>query len=172
MQKVDAVIAENPDKSLDELLAARMINADQKAQAEKKPALKASLSQLEEQLEQFKKFEGESNKRLAAEKASLEASHKEELSKAIESARSETKAEAAKENRSKLLSLSRFLRTAAAKRQEGDETSEENRAFEGALLLIYGGDASAVDAMEKLIEGVEDIVPTVEGQPSNFTCKC
>lgn len=166
------MIAENPGKSLDELLAARMINVDQKVQAEKKPALKASLSQLEEQLEQLKKFEDESNKKFAEEKASLEASHNEELSKAIESTRSEAKAEAAKENRSKLLSLSRFLRTAAAKRQEGDDSAEENRAFEGALLLIYGGDVSAVDAMEKLIEGVEDIVPTVEGQPSNFTCKC
>ena len=170
-QKVDSIIAENPDKTLDELLASRKINADQKVQAEKKPALKANLDQLEEQLEHYKKFDEDYQKKFAAEKTSLEAAHLEELENIKNSANLEAKAEVQKTTREKLLALSRFLRAAAAKRQDGDETAEENRAFEGALLLIYGGDSSAVEAMEKLIEGSEDLVPTVEGQASNFTCK-
>ena len=67
--------------------------------------------------------------------------------------------------------LSKFLRAAAAKRQGGDENSGENRAFEGALLLVYGGEVSAVVAMESLIAGSEEIVPTVDGAPSGFTCE-
>lgn len=67
--------------------------------------------------------------------------------------------------------LSKFLRAAAAKRQGGDENSAENRAFEGALLLVYGGEAGAVVAMEKLISGSDEKVPTVDQEPSEFTCK-
>ena len=85
--------------------------------------------------------------------------------------RGEAKEAADKLLEGKLLTLSRFLRAAAAKRSDGEDTAEENLAFEGALLLIYGGDNSAVQAMLKLIDGSEDIVPAVEGQPSNFTCK-
>ena len=76
-----------------------------------------------------------------------------------------------KEGKENLLVLSKFLRAAAAKRQGGDETSPENRAFEGALLLVYGGEASAVIAMESLISGSEEKVPTVESTPSEFSCK-
>ena len=83
----------------------------------------------------------------------------------------EAKIEAAKEEKEKFLLLSKFLRAAASKRQDGDEAAAENRAFEGALLLVYGGDASAVAAMEKLITGSEEKVPTVEGPPSEHTCR-
>lgn len=69
-----------------------------------------------------------------------------------------------------MLVLSKFLRAAAAKRQSGDDTSSENRAFEGALLLVYGGDAGAVVAMEKLIDGSENKVPSVDQEPLDFTC--
>ena len=171
MHKTDAVIAENPEKSLDELLADRKINPDQKAQAEKKPALLASLEQYESQLEHYKKFDEDSKKRLAAERETLEHTHQQELEKIKETVLTEAREMANKQVEEKLLMLSRFLRAAAAKRSDGDDTADENLAFEGALLLIYGGDQSAVQAMQKLIDGSEDIVPTVEGQPSNFTCK-
>lgn len=69
-----------------------------------------------------------------------------------------------------MLVLSKFLRAAAAKRQSGDDTSNESRAFEGTLLLFYGGDAGAVVAMEKLIEGSEEKVPGVDQEPLHFTC--
>ncbi len=146
-QKVDSIVAENPDQTLDQLLAARKINQDQKAQAQKKPALQASLAQLEEQVAQYKQFDEDYQKRLATEKAALETFHKDELDKVKEAASSAAKAEGAKEAKDNLLALSKFLRAAAAKRQGGDETSPENRAFEGALLLVYGGEAAAVAAI-------------------------
>lgn len=164
-------MAENPELSLDELLSSRKINTDQKAQAQKKPSLQASLTQFEEQLAQYKQFDEEYQKRIAAEKSALETSHKDELEKVRDAALSEAQLEGKKESKDSLLILSKFLRAAAAKRQGGDETSPENRAFEGALLLVYGGDASAVAAMEKLISGSEDLVPTVDQTPSEFTCK-
>ena len=170
-QKVDSIIAENPDMSLDELLAAKKINQDQKAQAQKKPSLQASLSQLEEQVSQFKQFEEDFQKQLAAEKAALAASHKAELDEVRAAAVEETRAAEKELSREKLLVLSKFLRAAAAKRQNGEDTSPENRAFEGALLLVYGGEQQAVLAMEKLIEGSDEKVPTVDQVPSELTCK-
>ena len=164
-------MAENPNLSLDELLSSRKINQDQKAQAQKKPSLQASLAQFEEQLSQFKQFDEEYQKRIAAEKSALETSHKGELEKVRDAAAMEAQAEGKKESNYNLLVLSKFLRAAAAKRQGGDETSPENRAFEGALLLVYGGEAGAVTAMEKLILGSEDLVPTVDQVPSEYTCK-
>lgn len=88
-----------------------------------------------------------------------------------ETATSAAKAESEKEAKDNLLVLSKFLRAAAAKRQGGDETSPENRAFEGALLLVYGGEAGAVAAMESLIAGSDEKVPTVDQVPSEYTCK-
>ncbi|KAI4119845.1 MAG: hypothetical protein LQ345_000312 [Seirophora villosa] len=170
-QKVDSIIAENPNQTLEELLAARKINQDQKTQAQKKPALQASLAQLEEQVAQYKQFDEDYQKRLATEKAALETSHKEELDKVKDAAISAAKAESAKEAKDNLLVLSKFLRAAAAKRQGGDEASPENRAFEGALLLVYGGEAGAVAAMESLIVGSDDKVPTVDQVPSEYTYK-
>ncbi|MCJ1477313.1 hypothetical protein MMC13_005984 [Lambiella insularis] len=170
-QKVDSIVAENPTKSLDELLDARKINADQKAQAQKKPALQASLAQLEEQIAQYKQFDVEYQKRLSAEKAALETAHGDEIEKVKAAATAEAQAKAKALTKESLLTLSKFLRAAAAKRQDGDETSEENRAFEGALLLVYGGDASAVIAIENLVEGSDDKVPFVDGTASDFTYK-
>ncbi|KAL6720214.1 hypothetical protein ACLMJK_002135 [Lecanora helva] len=170
-QKVDSIIAENPGISLDELLAARKINSDQKAQAQKKPALQASLNQLEEQISQYKQFDEDYQKLLSSEKSALELSHKNELQKVKESTLAEAVAEGKKEAKDNLLVLSKFLRAAAAKRQGGDETSPENRAFEGALLLVYGGEAGAVVAMESLIDGSDDKVPTVDQTQSELTYK-
>ncbi|KAL8806992.1 MAG: hypothetical protein Q9182_000973 [Xanthomendoza sp. 2 TL-2023] len=166
-QRVDSIIAENPDQTLDELLATRKINPDQKAQAQKKPSLQASLTQLEEQVAQYKQFDEDYQKRLATEKATLLSSHKADLDKVKEAAIAETRTESAKEAKDNLLVLSKFLRAAAAKRQGGDETSPENRAFEGALLLVYGGEAGAVAAMESLINGSDEKVPTVDQVPSD-----
>ena len=53
MQKIDAILAENPNASLDELVASRKINNDQKAQALKKPGLQASLAQYDQQIVQY-----------------------------------------------------------------------------------------------------------------------
>lgn len=93
------------------------------------------------------------------------------MQKVKEAAVAETTAQGKKEAKDNLLALSKFLRAAAAKRQGGDETSPENRAFEGALLLVYGGEVGAVVAMESLIAGSDEKVPTVDQTPSEFTCE-
>ncbi|KAI9716913.1 MAG: hypothetical protein M1812_005062 [Candelaria pacifica] len=168
-QKVDSILAENQGKSLDELVAARKINNDQKAQALKKPALQASLAQLEEQISQYKKFDQEYQSRIAAEKAALESSHKKELEILRDSAKAEARAETENEAKEDLLVLSKFLRAAAAKRQAGEESTDETKAFEGALLLVYGGDARAVVAARQIISGSEEEVPATDGKPLNIT---
>ena len=165
------MIAENPGQSLDALLAARKINADQKTQVEKKPALQAQLAQLEEQLEQVKKMDDDFTRRFAGEKDALERAHEGELAKATEAAAEEARAAADAQVGARLLTLSRFLRAAAARRQDGDEALEENRAFEGVLLQVYGGDTAAVAAMGKLIDGSDESVPTVEGTLLSCTCE-
>lgn len=170
MQKVDSIIAENPGVGLDELVQTKKINEDQKAQAQKKPSLQANLVQLEEQITQYKQFDEDYQKRYSVEKSALESSHKEELQSIKDTVSTEVTAAAKQEAKDNLLILSKFLRAAAAKRQAGDETSAENRAFEGALLLVYGGEASAVEAMEHLIAGSDERVPTVDSTPSDFTC--
>ncbi|KAI9795945.1 MAG: hypothetical protein M1833_006593 [Piccolia ochrophora] len=169
--KVDAIIAENSDKSLDELVAERKINNDQKASALKKPALLASLSQLEEQVAQYKKFDEDYQARLNNERDSLRKSHDEDVANAVAKAKEESRADALKEERRHTLLLSRFLRLAAAKRQESDGQPDtaEKRALEGLLLLVYGGDDGAVQAVEKLIRGVEEPVLNMMQEPEEFT---
>ncbi len=172
MQKVDAIIAEHPDLSLDDLVATRKINNDQKAQALKKPALQSQLAQLEDQITQYKKFDHDYQQRIAAEKELLQRTHQEDLEKLRETVKAEVEMEAQKSFRQRLLMLSRFLRAAAARRQREDDESDETKAFEGALLLIYGGDAPAVAAAERLIEGAEEKVPSTESILLDVTCKC
>lgn len=70
----------------------------------------------------------------------------------------------------KILTLSRFLRAAAARRQLEDDDSDLTKAFEGALLQVYGGDAAAVNAAEKLIDGADVGVPSTEGILLSVTC--
>ena len=170
MQKVDAIISEFPNLTLEELVQTRKINADQKAQALKKPALQAQLVQLEEQVMHFKKFDHEYQQRLSTEKELLQSAHKGELEKMKETAKAEAAIEAQKSFKQRLLVLSRFLRAAAARRQRDDDDSDETKAFEGALLLVYGGDPAAVTAAEKLIDGAEENIPSTEGTILNVTC--
>ncbi|KAJ9641881.1 hypothetical protein H2201_003729 [Coniosporium apollinis] len=169
MSKVDSIIAENPGVSLDDLVSTRKINNDQKAQALKKPALQAQLAQLEEQLTTYKKIDEDYQQKMATEKQLLQSSHADELEKLRETLKAEAELESQKASKQRLLTLSRFLREAADRRTREDEESDESKAFEGALLLVYGGDANAVLACEKLIDGAEEQVPSVEGVLVNYT---
>ena len=170
MTKVNEVVAANPGVSIDDLVSSRKINADQKAQLLKKPALQAQLLQLEEQLAQYKKFEQEYQNKINQEKEILLKTHSEEVETLRDTLKAEAVLEQKKAFREKFLTLSRFLRAAAARRQLEEDDSDLTRAFEGALLLVYGGDASAVGAAEKLIDGTEDSVPSTEGTPLHVTC--
>jgi hypothetical protein len=162
--------------SLDALVAARKINADQKAQILKKPSLQASLAQLEEQITQYKKFDQEYKTRSQAEKAEFEKVHTErsekQLAEAVAAAKAEAAAAAIEEQQSNLLLLSQFLRLAAARRaEEADSTLDENQALEGVLLSVYSGDETAVATMLKLINGSSENTYAVTGEKLQTTCK-
>ncbi|KAI9374576.1 hypothetical protein BJX61DRAFT_540700 [Aspergillus egyptiacus] len=169
--KVDAIIADNPGKSLDDLVEEKKINPDQKAQALKKPALQATVTQLEDQIARYKEFASFYEQRLASQKAELEKAHKEELESLREKIASETPAPEVKKDdcSQQLLSLSKFLCMAATMRRSGNETSPETRASEGVLYQIYGGTLDAVASMKKLIDGVDEKVPSVEGELLDIT---
>ena len=172
MQKVDSIITENPDSSLDQLVAERKINADQKAAALKKPQLQEQLKQLEEQIQQYRKLDSEHQSQLQKQKDELTAQHQKELEKATEDLRMDGVSNGAAELRKKLLTFSQFLRCAAAKRTKEEEAdTEESRAFEGALLLVYGGDQLAVDTAMSIIEGTDEKVPSIEGAALPVKCK-
>ncbi|KAI4843423.1 hypothetical protein E4T44_06744 [Aureobasidium sp. EXF-8845] len=165
MTKLDSILAENPGKSLDELLESRKINADQKAQASKKPALQASFAQLEEQIAQYKKVDADYQSRMSAQHSRLTSTHQGEIEKLKADLKDQLEEQLNSALREKLRTFSQFLRAAAAKRViEEEADSDESKAFEGALLLVYGGDDKAVDAVMNLITGSDEQVPSVEGE--------
>lgn len=172
LSKTDAIQAENPGVSLDDLVAQRKINNDQRASAAKKPALQEQLKGLEEQTQVFTKLHGEFQETLRKNKEELSASHKDEVEKVREESGRGAQETSKGELRKKLLVFSQFLRAAASKRNvEEDAGNEENMAFEGALLLVYGGDEKAVEAAVNIIDGSEEKVPSIEGVPLGVKCK-
>ncbi|KAK5107127.1 hypothetical protein LTR62_001717 [Meristemomyces frigidus] len=166
LQKTDTVISQNPGVTLDDLVKQKKINLDQKAAAEKKPGLQAQVQQFEEQVKVFRAVNDDYQVQLTKQKEDLTSQHQKELEKAREEANTSATSTSASELRKKLLIFSQFLRTAAAKRNVEDHSDPaENDAFEGALLLAYGGDEKAVDTAVAIIEGSEEQVPSIEGVP-------
>jgi hypothetical protein len=173
MAKTDAVIKENPNVSLDDLVAQRKLNQDQKAQALKKPQLQAQLVTLEEQVQQYRKFDAENQAQIQKLKEELTSTHSQELEKIKQETQAQAVAQAEAELKKKLLIFSQFLQAAAAKRiAEEDPETDENKAFEGTLLLVYGGDQKAVDTALNLIEGSDEQVTSIEGTLLPVKCKC
>ncbi|KAI0179941.1 hypothetical protein GGR52DRAFT_529083 [Hypoxylon sp. FL1284] len=175
--KTDALIDQHKDMSLDELVNAKIINADQRAQRLKKPQLESQLAQLEEQLAQYKKVDDEYRARAAADKASLEKSlgakfekDKAEAVREVREQKEQAEASVKKTQEDGLLVLSQFLRLAAARRtEEADAGLDENMALEGVLLNVYTGDENAVATMLKLIEGAEENTYSVTGEELQTT---
>lgn len=128
------------------------------------------LSQLEEQISAYKKFDQEYQAQISKEKDLMHGKHKQELDEMKAAVEKETEIRMQKVWKSKMLTFSRFLSAVARRRQE-DDTNEEGKAFEAILQYVYSGDPSAVTAAEKLIDGVEEQVPNVEGGSFNVTCK-
>ncbi len=171
MQRTETIISENPGVSLDDLIKDKKINADQKSSILKKPQLESQLATYEEQVQQYKKFDAESQTQLQKQRDELTTQHEKELEKTRADAQMLGVTNSADELRKKILILSQFLRAAAAKRTEVDQDSEENLAFEGVLLQVYGGDDRAVQAALDLIEGSEEKVVSIEGAILNVDCK-
>lgn len=171
--KIDAIIAEHSNKSLDDLVAAKVINADQKAAHLKKPALQAQLFQLEEQLAQHKKIDQEYRARLAEQEKALTEKFEKEKADVVAELTEKAKADSKQSLRDNLLILSQFLRLAAARRAEdADSSSDESMALEGVLLHIYSGDDNAVATMLKLVNGEDEQTRSTSGETLQTTCTC
>ncbi|KAJ2968059.1 hypothetical protein NUW58_g10306 [Xylaria curta] len=172
--KTDSIVEQHKGKTLDELVEARIINADQRAQRLKKPQLEAQLAQYEEQLAQYKKVDEEYRSRFATDKAAFEKTLTEKLEKEKADAINELTEKAAVDGKKSLhdslLALSQFLRLAAARRsEEADAGLDENMALEGVLLNVYSGDEHAVSTMLKLIEGSSETTHSVAGDELQTT---
>ena len=155
--------------SLDDLVARKKLNADQKAQVMKKPALQAQLAQLEEQLQAFRSFAQEIEDKFAKEKSGLVESHEAEITSIKEKILQEAEDIKSKAIEDGLRVITHFLHTAASKRQSEEADTEEGRAFEGALLLVYQGNETSLVTLKNLIDGTEDKVSDVQGEALDFT---
>ncbi|KAI0518287.1 hypothetical protein F5B22DRAFT_600663 [Xylaria bambusicola] len=172
--KTDPIIDQHKGKSLDELVEAKVINADQRAQRLKKPQLEVQLAQYEEQLAQYKKVDEEYRSRSITDKATLEKTLTEKFEKekadAISELTEKVAADAKQSLHDSLLALSQFLRLAAARRsEEADAALDENMALEGVLLNVYSGDEHAVATMLKLIDGSDEKTRSVAGDELQTT---
>lgn len=157
---------------MDELVAAKVINADQKAAHLKRPALQAQLAQLEEQLAQHKKVDQDFRARLAEQEKNLTEKFEKEKADLVAELTQKAEADVKKALHDNLLILSQFLRLAAARRAEDvDSTADENMALEGVLLHIYSGDENAVATMLKLVQGADEQTRSTTGETLQTTCK-
>jgi len=131
--------------------------------------LLGQLAQVEEQLAAYKRFDQEYQAQITREKEQMQSKHKEELEQLKTAVEKQTEARLQKQWKTRLLTFSRFL-SAVARRRQDEDMNEEGKAFEAILQYVYSGDPSAVTAAEKLIDGVEEHVPNVDGAPFSVTC--
>lgn len=68
--------------------------------------------------------------------------------------------------------MAKFLSAAAVRRHRGLGSEVDTLAFEGALAQVYSGDLNAVASMQKLIDGTDEKVSSVEGNILDITCEC
>jgi hypothetical protein len=177
--KAEKIVADNPSESLDQLVSSKKLNNDQKAQVLNRPSLQTRLTQLEEQLSQYRSFAQELEERFNREKATLIQEHEAEVARLKEEAetkaqeQAETKAQdhgaKSKDFEGSLKVVSDFLHAAASKRSQLDESMDERRAFEGALLLVYQGNEASLSTLHNLIDGSDDKVLDTDGTPVDFT---
>jgi len=131
--------------------------------------LLSQIAQIEEQLVAYKKFDQEYQAQIAKERELTQSKHKEELEQLKATVEKDTEIRLQKQWKTRLLTFSRFL-SAVARRRQDDDMNEEGKAFEAILQYVYSGDPSAVTAAEKLIDCLEEQVPSVEGTPFAVTC--
>lgn len=150
-------------------MAAKKLNLDQKGQVERKPALQTQLKQYEEQLANYKSFGEEYEERFTREKAKLVEIHKAEVEQAKHDTLEEARSTYEQKKEVDLLVLTQFLHAAASKRQTDAANTEEGRAFEGALLLVYQGNKMSLTTLKNVVEGSEETVPDDKGTPLDYT---
>ena len=157
--------------SLDELVAAKKINNDQRAQLLKKPAVQEQIKALEEQIKQYRQFGKAYEDRFAREKSSLQEAHEVEINKIRLEAAEQALAKSLEQQETDLLVLTQFLNTASSKRNDDSVDAVEKAAFEGVLLKIYQGSSEAIVHMKDLVSGSGAKVTSIEGDELEFTCK-
>ncbi|KAK4640197.1 hypothetical protein QC761_604870 [Podospora bellae-mahoneyi] len=163
--RIENLINEHSGKSLEELVAAKIINADQAASHLKRPSLQNQLAQFEKELAMHKQIEADHRSRLSQLETTLKEKFEKEKEELVAETKQKVEAEADEKLRGYLLALSQFLRLAAARRlAEADSSIDENAAIEGVLLHIYCGDNDSVTEMLKLVQGSDERVLGVEGR--------
>lgn len=98
------------------------------------------------------------DKRLEAERVEAQA----RLEKAVEEAKTEAQQETDQAARAKILTVVKFLRLAGHRRNNKSGDEDEDEAIERVLVLVYGGDQSAIDACLKLADGSEEPVDSFQ----------
>jgi len=169
MEKLDKIREEHPGQSLDDLVTAKKINNDQRAQGQRKPILTAQRDEFSEQLKKYEKFVDDYEEKLVKQRETLSSTHTKDAEVIRAEVTSEVKKEMEIEFKRRLLTFTRFLKAAAGRRQTEDD-SEEGKAFESVLCGVYAGDAAAVDCAENLVNGSEENVPEYTG-PVDVSCK-
>ena len=171
--KAQSIVSENPGVSLDDLVASKKLNNDQKAQMERKPQLQEQVKGLEDQIDRFRQFIKDTEARFEKERGTTKESHQAEVAKARQEAADEARTQALKEHESELLTLTQFLNAASTKRlDESPETSQaEKDAFEDVLLKVYQGTSQAIGDIQKLAQGSQEKIVTVRGEELDFTCE-
>ena len=169
VSKTEATITESGGLSLDALLEKRKINADQKAQIQKKPQLEAQLSQLEEQQKNYTELIQDLEARFEQEKSSLVESHNAEIEKVREEATHSSTTASTSKVKDALQVACQFLHAAAYQRQREDVGENEKQAYEAVLFHLYQGNSSALDTLVSVVEGTEVNVSDPSGDPIEYT---
>ncbi|KAK4205720.1 hypothetical protein QBC40DRAFT_1587 [Triangularia verruculosa] len=169
-ERIEKLINEHSGKSLEELVEAKIINADQAAAHLKRPAQREQLQQLQDQLATLKQIEAEHRAQLGQLETTLKEKFEREKEQLVIEVKEKVEAEATETLKSHLLALSQFLHLAASRRlADADMTIDEHAAAEGILFHIYAGDYDAVTEMLKLVEGLDEQVIGVDGKKLETT---
>ncbi|KKY15184.1 hypothetical protein UCRPC4_g06410 [Phaeomoniella chlamydospora] len=167
--KAQSIVDENPGISLNDLVASKKINTDQKAQIERRPALHEQVKSLEQQLDRYRQFGKDYEDRFEQEKSAIKQSHDAEVARIKQEAADEAAAKASSQQDADLLVLTQFLHAASSKRNDESTPALEGKAFEGVLLKIYQGSREAIADMKKLVNGDDSKVTSIENEELDFT---
>ncbi|KAG0640391.1 hypothetical protein HOY80DRAFT_884758 [Tuber brumale] len=142
------------DLSEEEKATTKIINVDERNKIIGKPVTLAVYKELKECYENLLKASELEDKRLEAERVEAQA----RLEKAVEEAKAEAQKETDQAARAKILTVVKFLRLAGHRRNNKSGDEDEDEAIERVLVLVYGGDQSAIDACLNLANGSEEPV--------------
>lgn len=163
--------SEEKIKDLTEEEQATVIKLDEQNKIKTKPITSAVYEELSSIAEVLKKVSDAEDKRSEEEKAEADA----KFASAVAEAREEGRKAGAEEATAKILTVVRFLRLAGYRRMAKSGNDQEDEAIERLLVLVYGGDQTAVDACLKLASGSDEniddfgITCIVSHYPSYYT---